>query len=227
MSLIIAIGRLLVSSAAAAIVTVPELPEPTAAAATPFVAPIAAGYLLIQRPPPDAEEAAEVIDQEKRMDEQWVPFLRDIAAPEFADFKKGLINDRHSKSTLREAIIALYARLQASLDLRNRQMEFISFLNDNPPWRDILDGLTMVVGKEEGDWLGAIEKAEIWCGYTEYVQRQIWPLFPNVPENERTSGGLFRQINELSRLRHTVVRNAAGYIFAHGLPMDTEKIKDF
>ena len=110
-SLVIAVGRLLVSRAAAAIVTVPEHPEPTAAAATAFVAAIAAGYLLIQRPPRDAEEAAEVIDQEKRIDEQWVPFLRDIAGPEFADFKKGLINDCHCKTTLREAIIALYVRL--------------------------------------------------------------------------------------------------------------------
>ena len=80
--------------------------------------------------------------------------------------------------------------------------------------------------KEEGDWQGAIEKAERWCGYTEYVHRRIWPLLPDIPENERTRRWLFRQVDELRRLWHTVARNAAGYIFAYGLPTDTGKVED-
>ena len=92
--------------------------------------------------------------------------------------------------------------------------------------RDILVRLSEAVGKEEGDWLGAIERAERWCKYTEYVLKQNWPLFPDVPEDQRTSGKLFQQVDELRRLWHTVARNAAGHVFAHGLLVDTEKIED-
>ena len=225
-SLVIVASKFMVTHVSAAVTAIPALPEPTTTAAATFVAAIAAGYLLVQRPSLDAEEAVEVVDQDKLANEQWVPFLWDIAAPEFEDFKKGLINDRHSKNTSREAIIALYARLQASLDPGNRQKEFISFLNNNPPGQDNLIRLSKMVGKEEGDWLGAIERAERWCGYTEYVQKRIWPLFPDVFEDERTSGRLLHRVDELSRLWHTVARNAAGYVFAHGLPTDTEKIED-
>ena len=129
LSLVVVASRFLVTRVSAAVTTIPHLPEATSAAATAFLAAIAADYLLVRRPRPDTEEASEVVDEEKQVDERWVPFLRDIATPEYADFKKGLINDRHSKNTLHEAIIALYARLQASLDLGNRQKEFISFLN--------------------------------------------------------------------------------------------------
>ena len=226
LSLVVVISKFLVTHVSAAVTTIPDLPEPTTAAATIFISAIAAGHLLVRRPRPDTEEAVEVVDEEKRADERWVPFLRDIAAPEYADFKKGLINDRHNKNTLREAVIALYARLQASLDLGYRQKEFISFLNDNPPWRDILTRLSLAVGKEEGDWLGAIQKAEKWCKYVEVIQNRIWPLFPDIPENERTANRMFRHVDDLKRLRYTVVRNATGHVFAHGLPVDTEKIED-
>ena len=225
-SLIVICSKFLFAKVAAAVTTIPDLPEATSAAGTAFLAAIAAGYLLVRRPRPDTEEAVEVVDEEKRTNEQWEPFLRDIAAPEFADFRRGLISDRHSKNTLREAVIALYARLQASLDLGSRQREFITFLNDNPPWRDILARLSAAVGKEEGDWLGAIETAEKWCKYAEYAQQRMWPLFPNVPERERSGTRLYQQVDELYRLWHTVARNATGYVFAHGLPVDTEKIED-
>ena len=225
-SLVVVTSKFLVTHVSAAVTTIPDLPEPTTAAATIFISAIAAGYLLVRRPRPDTEEAVEVVDEEKRADNQWVPFLRDIAAPEFANFKKGLINDCHNKNTLREAVIALYARLQASLDLGNRQKEFISFLNDNPPWRDILTRLSLAVGKEEGDWLGAIQKAERWCKYAEVIQNLIWPLFPDIPEKERTANRMYQQVDDLRRLKHTVIRNATGHVFAHGLPVDTEKIED-
>ena len=225
-SLIVAASRFLVTQAAAAVTTIPELPVPTTAAATVFISAIAAGYLLVRRPRPETEESVEVINEETRADKNWEPFLRDISAPEFADWKEGLISDRHSKSTLRSAIIALYARLQAALDLGKRQGEFITFLNDNPPGLDILARLCTAVGKEKTDWLGAIDRAERWCGFAEYAQRRIWPLFPGVPEGERTSGRLYQQVDDLRRLWHTVVRNATGHVFAHGLPVDTEKIED-
>ena len=105
------ISKFLVTHVSAAVTTTPDLPEPTTAAATIFVSAIAARYLLVRLHRPDTKEAVEVVDEEKRADERWMPFLRDIAAPEYADFKMGLINDRHNKSTLRKAVIALYARL--------------------------------------------------------------------------------------------------------------------
>ena len=225
-SLIVVASKFLATHASATVTSIPELPEPTAAAATAFVAAIAMGYLLVRRPRPDTEESLEVVDEAVRANENWEPFLRDISAPEFAEWKTELISDRHNKNTLRNAIFALYARLQASLDLGKRQGEFITFLNDNPPWRDVLVRLSAAVGKEEGDWTGAIEKAERWCKYAEDLQQRVWPLFPNVPENERTVNRLYQQIDELYRLRHTVVRNAAGYTLAHGLPVDTERIED-
>ena len=58
------------------------------------------------------------------------------------------------------------------------------------------------------------------------LHRRIWPLFPRIHKNERTSGRLFREVDELRRLWETVARNAAGYTFAHGLPADTEKVED-
>ena len=225
-SLVVVASRFLVIHAAATVTTIPELPEPTAAAATAFVMAIATGYLLVQRLRPDTEESLEVVDETSRANENWEPFFRDISAPEFAEWKGELISDRHNKNTLRNAIFALYARLQTSLDLGKRQGEFITFLNDNPPWQDVLVRICTAVGKEEGNWIGAVEKAERWCGYAEYVQRRIWPLFPDVPEEQRTSGKLFQQVDELRRLWHTVARNAAGYVFAHGLLVDTEKIED-
>ena len=225
-SLVVVISKFLVTHVSAAVTTIPDLPEPTTAVATIFVSAIAAGYLLVRQPRPDTEEAVEVVDEEERADERWVPFLRDIAAPEYVDIKKGLINDRHNKSKLREVVIALYARLQASLDLGNRQKEFIPFLNDNPPWRDILTRLSLVGGKKDGDWLGAIQKAERWCKYAEVIQNRISPLFPDIPEDERTANRMYQQVDDLRRLRYTVVRNAAGHFFAHGLPVNTEKIED-
>ena len=100
-SLVIVASKFVVTYVPAAVTAIPELPEPTATSAATFVAAIAAGYLLVQRPRPDAEEAVEVVDEDKRANEQWVPFLRDIPAPEFADFRKGLMSDRYSKNTLR------------------------------------------------------------------------------------------------------------------------------
>ena len=226
LSLLIAISRLLFIRVAAAVTEIPDLPEPTTAGATAFVMAIAAGYLLVRKPRPDTPEAGEVIEEGTLTDERWKPFLQDITAPEFAEWKAGIINDRHSKNTLRGAILSLYARLQACLDLGERQKEFISFLNDNPPGGDILARLCTAVEKDDNDWKGAIEKTERWCGYVKYVYHRIWPLFPDVTENEKTSGKLFRKIDELCRVRNTVARHAAGYTLAHGLPVETDKIED-
>ena len=225
-SLIVIISKYLVTRVTAAVTGVPELPEPTTAGATAFVAAIAAGYLLVRKPRPETEESVEVVDETARTSENWEPFLRDISAPKFTGWKAGLINERHSKNVLRNAILALYARLQASLDLGKRQGEFIAFLNANPPGHDILARLCTAVGKEEGDWQGAVEKAERWCKYAETTQQRIWPLFPNVLEGEQTVNKLYQQIDELCRLRHTIVRNATGYVFAHGSSVNTGKIED-
>ena len=225
-SLVVIASKFLATHASAAVTTIPELPEPTAAAATAFMAALAAAYLLVKKPRPDTEEAVEVVGSEAQADAQWIPFLRDISAPEFSEWKKGLINERYSKNTLREAVLALYARLQASLDLGERQREFISFLNANPPGQKILLRLCEVAEKEKEDPQGAIERIEKWRDYVDYIHRRIWPLFTDIREEERTSGRLFRQIDELYRLRNTVARNAAGYTFPHGLPADTGKIED-
>ena len=226
MSLVVIASKFLITHVAAAVKTIPELPEPTHAAATAFIAAIATGYLLVRKPRPESEEAVEVIEEATKASKNWEPFLRDISAPEFAEWKSGLISDRHSKSTLRGAIIALYARLQASLDLGKRQGEFISFLNTNPPGQDALLEICEVAGKDTGDWPGAIERIKKWRDYVDYIHRRIWPLFPDIRENERTSGRLFRQVDELYRLWQTVAINAAGYTFAHGLPADTGKVED-
>ena len=87
-SLVVVISKFLVTHVSAAVTTIPDLPEPTTTAATIFVSAIATGYLLVRQPRQDTEEAVEVIDEEKRADERWVPFLRRIAAPEYADFKR-------------------------------------------------------------------------------------------------------------------------------------------
>ena len=225
-SLVVVASKFLVTHAAAAVTTIPELPEPTTVGATAFVAAIAAGYLLVQRPRPETTESIEVVNEASKASENWEPFLRDISAPEFAEWKKGLISERHSKNALRDAILALYARLQASLDLGKRQGEFISFLNKHPPGQDVLVEICEIAEKETGDWEGAIERIKKWRDYVDYIHRRIWPLFPDIRESERTSGRLFRQVDELQKLWHTVARNAAGYTFAHGLPADTEKIED-
>ena len=225
-SLVIIASKSLFVKAAAAVTTIPELPEPTAVGATAFVTAIAAAYLLVRRPRSETEESVEVIDEAMKASENWEPFLRDISAPEFTEWKTGLISERHSKNALRGAILALYARLQASLDLGKRQGEFITFLNAHPPGEDVLLELCEVADKEAGDWPGAIERIKKWRDYVDYIHRRIWPLFPNIRENERTSGRLFRQIEEHHRLWQTVATNAAGYTFAHGLPADTEKIED-
>lgn len=128
---------------------------------------IAAGYLLVRKPRPDTREAVEVVEEGTLTDEKWKPFLPDITAPEFAEWKAGIINDRHSKNTLPGAILSLYAGLEACLDLGERQKKFISFLNANPPEGHVLARLCTAVEKEEGDWEGAIEKAERWCGYVK------------------------------------------------------------
>lgn len=96
LSLVIVVSKFLVTQAAAAVTTIPELPEPTTAGATAFVAAIAAGYFLVRRPRPETEEAVEVIDEAAKASEKWEPFLRDISAPEFAEWKTGLISERHS-----------------------------------------------------------------------------------------------------------------------------------
>ena len=225
-SLIAVSSKFNFAKAAAAVTTVPELPEPTTAGATAFVAAITVGFLLVRKPRPETEESVEVIDEATRTSENWEPFLRDISAPEFAEWKTELRSDRHSKNALRGAILASYARLQASLDLGNRQGEFISFLNAHPPGQDVLLEICEVAEKETGDWTGAIERIKKWRDYVDYIHRRIWPLFPNIQENERTSGKLYRQVNELYRLWQTVAKNAAGYTFAHGLPADTEKLED-
>ena len=157
-SLVIIASKSLFVKAAAAVTTIPELLEPTAVGATAFVAAIAAGYLLVRRPRPETEESVEVIDEAIKASENWEPFLRDISAPEFTEWKAGLISERHSKNALRGAILALYARLQASLDLGKRQGEFIIFLNAHPPGEDVLREICEVADKETGDWPGAIER---------------------------------------------------------------------
>ena len=68
-SLVVVASGFLTVRAAAAVTTVPELPEPTAAAATAFVAAITMGYLLVRRPRPDAEESLEVVDETNRANE--------------------------------------------------------------------------------------------------------------------------------------------------------------
>ena len=155
-----------------------------------------------------------------------VPFLRDMASPEYAVWRINLIDDRHSKETLRNAYLALYSRLQAALDLGERQKEFINSVNSKPPGIDILERLCATANKEADDWLGAIESVEKWSNYINYVYLRIWPLFPDVHENDQTSGILFQRVDELHRLWETVARNAAGYTFAHGLPADTGKVED-
>ena len=87
-SLVVVISKFLVTHVSAAVTTLPDPPEPTTPAATIFVSAIAAGYLLVRQARPDTEEAVEVLDKEKQADKRWVPFLRDIAAPEYADFKR-------------------------------------------------------------------------------------------------------------------------------------------
>ena len=117
-------------------------------AATAFVKAIAVGYLLVRRPRPDTEEAVEVIDETTRADERWEPSLLDISTPEFKQWKRELISDRHSKSVLRSAILSLYAHLQAPLDLGKRQQEFIAFRSANPLGHDILSRLCATADKE-------------------------------------------------------------------------------
>ena len=116
-SLVIAASKFLVKRVAAIVTDIPELLEPMATVATAFVKAIAAGYLLLRRPCPDIEEAVEVINESTRAEEEWEPFLRDIATLEFTQWKTELISHRHSKSVLRSAILSLYAHLQAPLDL--------------------------------------------------------------------------------------------------------------
>lgn len=63
-SLVLTAGKFLVTHVAAAVTDIPDLPEPTAVAATAFIAAIAAGYLLVRRPRPETEEAIEVIKRD-------------------------------------------------------------------------------------------------------------------------------------------------------------------
>ena len=49
-SLVVVVSKFLVAHAAAAVTTIPELPEPTTAADTAFIAAIAMGYLLVRKP---------------------------------------------------------------------------------------------------------------------------------------------------------------------------------
>ena len=60
----------------------------------------------------------------------------------------------------------------------------------------------------------------------EVIQNRIWPLFPDIPQDERTANRMYQQVDDLRRLRFTVVQNAAGHFFAHGLPLNTEKIEE-
>ena len=85
---------------------------------------------------------------------------------------------------------------------------------------------SVAVGKEEGDWQGAIKRGERWCKYAEVAKQRIWPLLPDVPENERTVNELYQQIDEVNRIWHTIVGNATGNIFAHGSLVDTEQTQD-
>ena len=62
-SLIVVGSKFLFAKAAAAVTTIPELPEPTVVGATAFVAAVAAGYLLVRRPHPETEESIKVIDE--------------------------------------------------------------------------------------------------------------------------------------------------------------------
>ena len=64
-SLIVISSKFLFAKAAAAVTTIPDLPEATSAAATAFLAAIATGYLLVRRPRPDTEEELEVVEEEK------------------------------------------------------------------------------------------------------------------------------------------------------------------
>ena len=107
LSLLLAISKLFFTKVAAAVASIPSLPEPTAAAATVFITAVAAGYLLVRRPRPDTDEAIEVVDEATQADGKWIPFLQDISAPDFTDWKVGFISDRHSKNALRGAILAL------------------------------------------------------------------------------------------------------------------------
>ena len=157
-SLVITASKFLVKHVAAIVTDIPELPEPTATAATEFVKAIAVGYLLVHRPRLDTEEAVEVIDETTRADERWEPFLRDIAAREFTQWKTELISDRHIESGLRRAILSLYARLQAPLELGKRQQEFIAFLSANPLGQDIHSRQCATADKEANDWTGSIER---------------------------------------------------------------------
>lgn len=67
--LVVLASKFFVTHVSAAVTTIAELPEATFATATAFLADIATGYLLVQRPFPDTEEASEVLDKDKRADE--------------------------------------------------------------------------------------------------------------------------------------------------------------
>ena len=62
------------------------------------------------------------------------------------------------------------------------------------------------------------------------INRTIQTRLPHVrdkaTQTEAEAILLYRRIEELSQLWRTVAINAAGYTFAHGLPVDTRKVED-
>ena len=220
LSLVIIASKFLFVKAAAAVTTIPDLLEPTAAAATVFMAALAAGYLLVRKPRPDTDESIEVIDETSRANEKWIPFLQDISAPEFTEWKTGLINERHSKNALRSAIFALFARLQASLDLGQRQKEFIDFLNNNPPREDLLARLRAAANIDNNE--GAINRIEKWGKHIDYEHRHFWPLFPD--EEKGDLARMASRTRKGKQLWEIIAKAAAGYTLAHGLPLDPENV---
>ena len=188
LSLLLAIRKVFFTKVAAAVAEIPSIPKPKAAAAIVFITAVAAGYLLVRRPCPDTDEAIELVDKATRADEKCIPFRQDISSPDFADWTLGRISDRDSKNAPRGGILALYTRLQASLDLGQRQEEFMDFIHRNPPGEDLLARLRATANLNDKE--GGIGRMEKLGKHINCEQKHFWPLFP---DEER--GSLAQMVN--------------------------------
>ena len=231
-SLLAIIAKKLVSFAAAApYPEIPDLAEASATAVAAFCTALATAAAYAWQGGNKEVFGEEVVAEEFLRHSRWEDFLRDPAHPDFADWKgegntqyAKVIPDAHTKTRLKTAIIGLYSRILAANETAKRTDDFIEWMKNNSPADTIVKKLMQLTNRETGE--EAIAKAERWGAYMQHQNDHIWTLFPETPENRRTSTALLSYVQQLRGLWSAVGSHAAGYTRTNGLPIDLGELKD-
>ena len=173
----------------------------------------------------------EVVAEEFLRHPRWEEFLRDPANPDFAEWKgEGStmytrnIPDIHTKVRRKAALVVLYSRILAAHEKAKRTDDFIDWMKNNSPADTLVKNLMRITGRETRE--NASAKVEQWASYMQHQYDHIWPLFPEILANQRSSVVLLGYIQRLRGLWNAVGSRAAGYTRSNGLPLDLGELKD-